>query len=87
MNLHFSNLVFAVTEAKKHFLSLCYLSIKHFFSPNLVHIVMFITAFYFALRSKIYFVPQSQNSFNDTCIRCYFAHQMYQILYLSNIVV
>ena len=60
MNLHFSNLVFAVTEAKKHFLSLCYLSIKHFFfSPNLVHIVMFITAFYFALRSKISSVPQS----------------------------
>ena len=34
MNLHFSNLVFAVTEAKKHFLSLCYLSIKHFFFPQ-----------------------------------------------------
>lgn len=87
MNLHFSNLAFAVTKAKKHSLSLCYLSIKHICFFHLVHIVMFITAFYFALTSKISLVPQSQNSFNNTSVRCYFAHQMYQILYLSYIVV
>lgn len=58
MNLHFSSLAFAVSKAKKHSLSLCYLSIKHFiFFFHLVHIVMFIAAFYFALTSKISFVP------------------------------
>lgn len=58
MNLHFSSLAFAVSKAKKTFpkpLLLVYKTLIFFF--HLVHIVMFIAAFYFALTSKISFVP------------------------------